>query len=569
MTVAAGNVPRRWPWTQLVFDREIHVIRDEFDDQDDEGGSPPIDPKVLLLYGAWRSKVWIAGTILVGTVLGLAAGAALPNVYTSHARLDYRPGKAELQNAEAAAGIEDGGLRHSVPGMENERLILDDTRVFEKIARQIGPERILATPDPTQYDDEAGVLGRMWHQFQASMVGFVHKGMEGDPKSPKAVRAAARSLQDRTKLLPVPGASIFTVSFDGYSKQDAHSTANLIVEAFVNRHQEHYSLEAAYEATTERASQAREIYNRKSQEYRDHTGICGFVDIEGQRTSVVEEISECRRSLTSLEGRLDSVTAGLAETQLQLETIDETVESESPAVFALNPLWASLNESKIEKETERALLSSDGSTLVARDTRRKLDDQILTLQRQMDDLEQMVEVAPAHVTNSVNSLYWDTLNRVHEQEAEKVSLVAEIGSTERALRKAQEMLDQIGICQDAHTRHDSEISRAKARWDRANSQADIQEALVGLGQEGKANLSVLSAPSIPLGKSGPSRVKHLAGGLGVGLVFGLFLAVLRQLLDKNVRYPETVEKSIGVRVLGVVPEASSLRRIRPGHVNVA
>ena len=44
---------------------------------------------------------------------------------------------------------------------------------------------------------------------------------------------------------------------------------------------------------------------------------------------------------------------------------------------------------------------------------------------------------------------------------------------------------------------------------------------------------------------------------------------LAELLDKNVRYPETVEKSLGVRVLGVVPESGSLRRIRPGHVDVA
>ena len=98
---------------------EHPVIRDEFDDLEDEGGGPNIDPKVLLLYGAWRSKFWIACTAVVGALLGLAVGAAMPNVYTSNARLDYRPGKAESINAAAAAGIESGDLRHSLPGMTN------------------------------------------------------------------------------------------------------------------------------------------------------------------------------------------------------------------------------------------------------------------------------------------------------------------------------------------------------------------------------------------------------------------------------------------------------------------
>ena len=39
------------------------------------------------------------------------------------------------------------------------------------------------------------------------------------------------------------------------------------------------------------------------------------------------------------------------------------------------------------------------------------------------------------------------------------------------------------------------------------------------------------------------------------------LAALRQLLDRRLRYPKAVERQLGVRLLGVVPEVKSLRSL--------
>ena len=51
-------------------------------------------------------------------------------------------------------------------------------------------------------------------------------------------------------------------------------------------------------------------------------------------------------------------------------------------------------------------------------------------------------------------------------------------------------------------------------------------------------------------------------GLAAGLFLGLLLAIGRQLLDRRLRYPETLENSLGLKVLGVVPEARRLRLLR-------
>lgn len=545
------------------------MIRDEFDDVEEEGGGPNIDPKVLLLYGAWRSKVWIACTATVGALLGLAAGASMPNVYTSNARLDYRPGKAESINAAAAAGIESGDLRHSLPGMVNEELILDDIRVFEKIARDIGPDKVLATPDPTQYDDEAGVLSSMWHRCQKVMIELVQPGFDGDPTSERAVRSAALSLKSRTKLEAVRGASIFKVAYDGFSKQEAHDTANKIIEAYVTRHKEHYSVVDAYTANTERTQLAREKYNLINEEFRSHTGLCGFVDIQAQKEATIEKISLYETELTRFRGEQKSWAAKIKKTSLQLETIDPYVDEVKPAVMEQNPRYTSMYEELLELERQLTLASNQGSMAQQREKKRTLERQIENVQRNLDDLDETIEAEAAQILKKPNELYYSTIARIDEGEAEMAGISASIAQTEEALRAAQEELSQIGICEDSHTGFDTEITTAKKEWEELRAVTQEQSRMVDLGDEGLANLSILSPPTLPIGKGGPARIKPLAAGIGAGIFLGLLLAVLRQLMDKNVRYPETVEKSIGVRVLGVVPEASSLRRIRPGHVNVA
>jgi hypothetical protein len=95
-------------------------------------------------------------------------------------------------------------------------------------------------------------------------------------------------------------------------------------------------------------------------------------------------------------------------------------------------------------------------------------------------------------------------------------------------------------------------------------QLDKLEKLALAEMKGASALKPVWEPTLPLTKFGPSRLKPLVAGLAAGMFLGLALAVLRQLLDRRLRYPETLEKSLGVRVLGVVPEVRRLRGLRGG-----
>ena len=67
------------------------------------------------------------------------------------------------------------------------------------------------------------------------------------------------------------------------------------------------------------------------------------------------------------------------------------------------------------------------------------------------------------------------------------------------------------------------------------------------------------APAAP---SSPDRVRHLLYGLGAGLVLGLIVALLRRLLDVNVRTTTDAQVAGGAGLLGAIPLDPSMKAER-------
>ena len=76
-----------------------------------------------------------------------------------------------------------------------------------------------------------------------------------------------------------------------------------------------------------------------------------------------------------------------------------------------------------------------------------------------------------------------------------------------------------------------------------------------------SNLVIVQRATLPLQAQGPRRGTLVALGLAAGLAAGLAFAVLRQILDTRLRYPDNLEQLLGVQILGVVPEEPTWRKL--------
>lgn len=67
------------------------------------------------------------------------------------------------------------------------------------------------------------------------------------------------------------------------------------------------------------------------------------------------------------------------------------------------------------------------------------------------------------------------------------------------------------------------------------------------------NISIVDAATTPLFPYKPNLHTNVLSGLGIGLFLGLCLVFLLEYLDDSIRFPEMVERVLGVPLMGVIP----------------
>jgi len=72
------------------------------------------------------------------------------------------------------------------------------------------------------------------------------------------------------------------------------------------------------------------------------------------------------------------------------------------------------------------------------------------------------------------------------------------------------------------------------------------------GEQRAERLSLVDAPDLPDAPQSPNRPLFIWGGLGAGIVLGLFLALAAEFMSKPLRSPAQIE-AMGLPVLGLVP----------------
>ena len=134
---------------------------------------------------------------------------------------------------------------------------------------------------------------------------------------------------------------------------------------------------------------------------------------------------------------------------------------------------------------------------------------------------------------------------------------------ERALQAQQ----QAFTCNNIHDRNQRKIDTLQGEVGKLDAQVRAAQSIESYRADGESNLRRYTPPDLQLQKTGPKRSKILLAGLFGGGALGCAVALLRQLLERRVRYRETLEGSLGLTVLAVVDEHKGLRKLRAGRAS--
>ncbi len=86
----------------------------------------------------------------------------------------------------------------------------------------------------------------------------------------------------------------------------------------------------------------------------------------------------------------------------------------------------------------------------------------------------------------------------------------------------------------------------------ANKMIEVMQA-VSLDYEGFDNIEILDTAHLPEGPSGPNRLLYVVIGVILGGIVGVGVIFIVEICDRTVKYPSDIEKRLGLRVLGTIP----------------
>jgi uncharacterized protein involved in exopolysaccharide biosynthesis len=234
--------------------------------------------------------------------------------------------------------------------------------------------------------------------------------------------------------------------------------------------------------------------------------------------AVTNDLSSEKTELAALQSRLDTWNSG--------EVINDSSQLSDPDGQMLASLKSQLAATVTEIERLQASVGASNPRLTAQlAVRKSLQDQI---HAEMDRVKTKLMARIAQVKTQIAA-----------DEEERSTAVQKMISVQEQRDRMNTLSREVEVRQD---QFDSALKVA--------AQARLQSRL------SFSNISVLDAATPPTSPSFPKPLFLIAGGLGLGLVLGLILALLAEAFDRRVRCTSDLEFAGSTHVLGTLPWAA-------------
>lgn len=386
---------------------------------------------------------------------------------------------------------------------------------------------------------------------------------------PIGTASASAAAEARTPAVPAgtpgPADDFFARILSGYRKLSTPASTNaevlgreavvgaflgaLAVEPVQNSRLVRLSVDNSDPALAARIANATaQTFVSLGQERRIESSSYAKTFLEDQIKGMKSKLEESERKLNQYAQQkqiltLDEKTSVVSQTYVDYASALSKAEQERIRTEAL------YNETKLNPES--ALRTFESKTVISlKEHKAKLEleyqqnlrvykpefPKMQQLKAQIMEAEAQIKAETAMVAGLVKGQYESAL-------AQEVQLRERLGQTRKQVLTTQDSSIDLNLFKrevDTNRQlYDALLQRLK--------QVGVSSNLT------TNNVSIVDSANPPLFPYKPNLQSNLLAGLGIGLFLGLCLVFLLEYLDDSVKFPEEVERVLGVPLMGVIP----------------
>jgi len=370
-----------------------------------------------------------------------------------------------------------------------------------------------------------------------------------------SLEKAVEDLRDSFSVTPLKDGDFIVVSMTCADAKESALILNEMVEMFISLRgsETRKDVAAKLQQRQEALVQAQRDLNyaeESLQQVRDQFGIMDleerhFRHVIDERLNALEyEENGLRLTVGQIRGSIETYkrqAAGTIEDQVQVEYLIQN-----------DPIMVTLDQQRLAQETQLAgLLTRLGENHKAVRQMYELINE--TKQKWQARRSEIAEITrQANLANAEDSLV--ILNQRLE---ELNALLSETSAKKRDLDNARVQ----------YTRRLANRDESRMAVDRIKEQ--VEKLRIQHDDPETPKVQSVGPAPVPLRMSSPKLIFYVPGGTMLGLMLGVGLAFLIELLNDLVRTPRDVVKYLHIPLLGVIPDTSEdrlARGVEPFHV---
>jgi len=492
----------------------------------------------------------VVATVAVGTI-------RLPDIYRSEAKLLVRIGRESVTLDPTATTGQIINVSESRQMQINSELeIIKSREIAEKLVDSIGPAIVLNLPDQILEESisvDVNSLEKITQNIQTEakrQPGLLERLGLSEPTNyhESAVAAVMKNL----KVEVLKDSSIIDISYEAQDPNLAHNVLSKLIDLYLEKHIAVYQTPGSHNFFIQQAEDLREKLTQAENELRTIKDDTGISSIEDQGKVILEGIGELQQDvrrkeaeLTSSEAKVQSLQQSLAETPELITTGTTTGMSNYAADLMRDRLY------ELQLQEQELLSKFEPTSRQVWEVRRQIAEAQALLNQENQQRSQ--------VTKGVNITYQQTESELLTEQANLLSLQAEVQLLKKQLAEAQAELKTLNEAEVKITRLEREIAIQEENYSKYSE--NLEQARIDDAMEARkiSNISVMQLATLSTRPIGPKRLLNISLGFLLGIFGATGLAFFSEYLDHSIKTPEQAQEKLQLPILASIPRVSTNR----------
>ncbi|WP_350614476.1 GNVR domain-containing protein [Pseudomonas sp. HY7a-MNA-CIBAN-0227] len=493
----------------------------------------------------FKRRYVVLGFFLAALVGGFAGLKLFPATYESTARLLVRIGQEDIYVPTLSSTQFRAPMMSVVreEQLHSEAGILTSENLSEQVVDEVTPQKLFPGIDVEHpWYTPKGVVQGLTQMYSAIEGYFFPQSADRSLRS----RAVSR-MQSDLSAEPVKSSNIIEVSLRNKSAEAAALGVNTLVKRYLVERVRIYQREK----TSFISSQLDEL---ESQIKTTERGLGSLrserqvVDVDLQRNMQIDKLKDARKNIDTTQVMIDQTERQNEVLRQQLNNVPRTTEltgAQSSNSFALSELSKQLTDLKrTEAETISRLSANDPKIVPLR-------QEIAVVEQQISSQKGQRYASSERGINPLNARLRDDLMRnesalagyrqalatLTQQEKLDIERLNELNGIEAQFK---EMEQKLGVLRDSRKLY-------LERFEETRFLSQQAEAQIG-------NVSVVNWASVNNRPVSPKLWLVLVGVLLGGLLGGIGLAFVFEILDDSLKSESDVQRYLGLTVIAKVPQ---------------